>query len=143
MDVLRVRLLTATARAPVRSSAGAVGYDLYADDCVDVPWQGYASVSTGVAVAVPAGCYGRVAPRSGLAVRRGLAVLAGVIDPDYRGDVVVVLANYSAGSGPFRVSRGDRIAQLIIERCETPGVEVVDELPPTDRGVAGFGSTGV
>lgn len=140
---LLVQLLTDTSRQPSRATADAAGYDLHSDEDTDIGWGGHGTVRTGIAVAVPAGCYGRIAPRSGLATRRGIDVLAGVVDADYRGEIVVVLANYNRGQGPFRVKRGDRIAQLIIERCETPEVDVVDELPPTARASAGFGSTGV
>lgn len=139
---MQVKLLTDSALTPRRMSPGAAGYDLYADEDVDVPWGGFATVRTGIAVAVPEGTYGRLAPRSGLAARLGIDVLAGVIDPDYRGEVVVVLANYNSGSGPFRVRLGDRIAQLVLERFVAAEVEVVKELQSTQRASAGFGSTG-
>jgi dUTP pyrophosphatase len=97
-------------------------------------------ISTGIAVAVPEGCYGRIAPRSGLAAKHGIDVLAGVVDRSYRGALLVVLLN--TGSDAVRLDHGERIAQLIIERCETPAVELVEDLDATERGANGFGSSG-
>jgi dUTP pyrophosphatase len=140
-EALCVQLLTPAARAPVRASADAAGYDLFAAAAVVVPPSGgRALVPTDVAVAVPPGTYGRVAPRSGLAVKHGIDVGAGVIDADYRGAVSVVLFNH--GAAPFAVAAGDRVAQLVLSRIATPAVAVVAHLPSTTRGAGGFGSTG-
>ena len=100
-----------------------------------------ALIPTNLAIKVPVDCYGRVAPRSGLAWKHSIDVLAGVIDADYRGDVGVILFNH--GDKDFPVAVGDRVAQLILERiARLPVVEVAD-LDATDRGAGGFGSTGV
>ena len=159
-----VKRLTETAIAPKRGSAQAAGYDLYADQSGTVPSCSYLEkmvgldcnnnavvqkivttgsylVSTGVAVKIPVGYYGRVASRSGLAVKNTIEVGAGVIDSDYRGEVKVLLRNL--GSQQFEFKSGDRIAQLIIEKIETPEVEEVTDLDVTSRGDGGFGSTGV
>ena len=85
--------------------------------------------------------YGRIAPRSGLAYKYGVDILAGVCDSDYRGEIKVIMVNH--GRECFRYSKGDRIAQLIIEKITTPPVEVVEELDSTERGEGGLGSTGV
>ena len=85
--------------------------------------------------------YGRVAPRSGLAYKKGIDVGAGVIDEDYRGEVGVILFNF--GEEDFEVAPGDRIAQLILEKISMVGLKEVDDLDQTDRGAGGFGSTGV
>jgi len=139
---LLVKLLVPEARSPVRGSSGAAGYDLASVVDVVVPARGRALVSTGLAVVVPPGTYGRVAPRSGLAVRHGIDVLAGVIDEDYRGPLTVVLAN--TGESDFVVSAGDRIAQLVLISIRTPEVVIVGgDLGDTQRGASGFGSTGV
>ena len=99
---------------------------------------------TGIAVALPAGTAGLVLPRSGLAANHGIGVVngPGLIDPTYRGEVKVVLINH--GDSPFSAEAGDRIAQLLLVRFESPEVSVVDELPPSgdDRGEGGFGSSG-
>lgn len=136
-----------TARVPVRASAHAAGYDLAAAAAAVVPARGRALISTGLVIAVPEGCYGRIAARSGLASRCGLDVGAGVIDADYRGVVSVLLFNHSDEDRP--VYCGDRIAQLVLEKIATPDVVETDTLVHADgstdtaRGAAGFGSTGV
>ena len=140
---LRVSLLHERAIVPERKTEGSVGYDLCAcEDAVIMTGARRQVVDTGVAVELPPGCYGRVAPRSGLAVNKGVHVGAGVIDPDYRGSIKVLLFNY--GAEPLHVSVGDRIAQLILEKAMTPPVEVVVDGPldATARGANGFGSTG-
>lgn len=137
---LLVKLLTASAQAPCRLSVGAAGYDLFsAHDCA-VPACGRMKVGTGVAVTLPEGTYGRVAPRSSLAYLAGIDVGGGVIDGDYRGEISVIVFNH--GGVSFDIKTGDRIAQLIIERIATPNVVVVDDLAATSRGDRGFGSTG-
>lgn len=158
-----VKRLTPTATLPKRGSAQAAGYDLYADQSGTVPscsynpkYEGYHDhaelighdvsvgkllVSTGIAVKIPEGYYGRVAPRSGLAVKNNIDTGAGVIDSDYRGEVKVLLFNL--GSQLFEFKAGDRIAQLILEKITVPEPEEVNDLDSTDRGVGGFGSTGV
>lgn len=139
-DVLKIKLLGPNAKAPVKSTPGAAGYDMYSSEACVVPANGKALVSTDIAVAIPTNCYGRVAPRSGLASKHSIHVGAGVIDSDYRGDVSVLLFNLS--SEPFAINVGDRIAQLIIERICLPDTVVVDDLDETARGAGGFGSTG-
>lgn len=98
-------------------------------------------VKTDLQVMIPDGCYGRVAPRSGLAVKNFIDVGAGVIDSDYRGNVGVVLFNFSEDD--FIVKKGDRIAQLICEKIEYPELKEETDLESTERGAAGFGSTGI
>lgn len=120
------------AKLPTRGSAQAAGYDLYACEDALIPKGGRAVVQTGIHIALPEGHYGRVAPRSGLAVKHGIDVGAGVVDADYRGLLGVVLFNF--GSDDFQctcakltpVHAGDRIAQLLIEKISTPSVEEVD-----------------
>ena len=138
--ILRFSRLSAAARAPLHGSPGAAGYDLSAAEYALIPVGGRASIATDIAVQLPLGCYGRVAPRSGLALDSGIDVGAGVIDADFRGNIRVLLFNF--GDSPFRVNVGDRIAQLILEVCVSAVVVEVDSLTPTGRGVAGFGSTG-
>ena len=101
-----------------------------------------ALVSTGVALAIPAGYEGQVRPRSGLAMREGLTLLnaPGTIDADYRGTLKLIVINH--GSQPVTIRRGERLAQLVVARVEQATLERVEELPATPRGEGGFGSTG-
>jgi dUTP pyrophosphatase len=137
---LCVKRLTHDAILPTRGSNDAAGYDLYSTDQIIIPPTHRALVGTSIAILMPDGVYGRVAPRSGLAVKHGIQVGAGVIDSDYTGEVRVVLFNH--GDRDFEVKKGDRIAQLILEKCETPDVQEIGVLKETDRGAGGFGSTG-
>ena len=137
---LKVKKLSADAQLPTRGSDGAAGYDLQSiESCVILPGK-RAVVATGLSFELPAGVYGRIAPRSGLAVKHGIQVGAGVVDADYRGEVKVVLFNHD--SNPYLIKSGYRIAQLILERCETPEVEEIFDSSDTVRGQGGFGSTG-
>lgn len=144
MSTIRVKKLRPDAKLPTYGSAAAVGADLYA--CLDAPvtiapgeifW-----VPTGIALEVPEGCAGLVYARSSMGAKRGLAPAnkVGVIDPDYRGEVRVVLLNHS--SMPQILEPGERVAQFVITPVLTPAYESVEELSDTDRGVGGFGSTG-
>ena len=138
---LGIKKLCNDATLPTRGSDGSVGYDLYSSEDAMVPCQaGRALVGTGITVVLPPGVYGRVAPRSGLAVKHCIDVGAGVIDPDYTGEVKVVLFNH--GTEDFEIKKGDRIAQLILERCDTPMIKEIGLLDETLRGDGGFGSTG-
>ena len=135
---LRFKRLHEDATPPARAHRSA-GYDLTTIEAFDLPPGGMHPVKTGLALVVPPGHYGRVAPRSGLAARAGIDVMAGVIDEDYRGDITVLLVNLSRA--PVRIQKGDRVAQLILEKISTPDVDLAPYA--TDRGTGGFGSTGV
>ncbi|KAK3383745.1 dUTPase-like protein [Lasiosphaeria ovina] len=137
---LLIKKLSEAARLPTRGSAFAAGYDLYAARDTTVPARGKALVDTDISMAVPAGTYGRIAPRSGLAAKNFIDTGAGVIDADYRGPVKVLLFNHS--DADFAVAAGDRVAQLVLERIYTPEVLEVAELEASVRGAGGFGSTG-
>ncbi|KZZ86561.1 deoxyuridine 5'-triphosphate nucleotidohydrolase [Ascosphaera apis ARSEF 7405] len=139
--MLQIKKLVAHAKLPTRGSALAAGYDLYAAEDTVIPAKNKGLVSTGLAMSIPVGTYGRVAPRSGLASKHFIDTGAGVVDADYRGEVKVLLFNFS--SDDFKaVSRGDRIAQLILEKIYHPEIQLVDELAESNRGAGGFGSTG-
>jgi dUTP pyrophosphatase len=137
---LGVKKLTYDSIIPTRGSDGAVGYDLYSNMSCVIRASERGLVSTGITIVLPPGVYGRVAPRSGLAVKHGIQVGAGVIDPDYTGEVKVILFNH--GDKDFEVKKGDRIAQLVLEKCETPPIKEINIVEDTDRGSGGFGSTG-
>ena len=139
--MLKVQKLSNNAALPKRSTDGAAGYDLCASQNCTIPAKGKGLVRTGLAISFPAGLYARIAPRSGLALKKFIDVGAGVVDSDYRGEVGVVLFNH--GDQDFEVKMGDRIAQLILEKIDTPKVEEVQALEESVRGSGGFGSTGV
>lgn len=124
-----------------KGSALAAGYDLSSAHAAVVPAHGKQLIKTDLAISTPLDCYGRIAPRSGLALKRHIDVGAGVVDADYRGNVGVVLFNF--GETDLEVVAGDRIAQLILERVHLPSIQEVDDLPVSSRGTDGFGSTGV
>ncbi|XP_062860503.1 deoxyuridine 5'-triphosphate nucleotidohydrolase, mitochondrial isoform X1 [Trichomycterus rosablanca] len=138
--MLKFAKLTENATAPTRGSVKAAGYDLYSAYDYSIPPMDKAVVKTDIQIAVPRGCYGRVAPRSGLAAKHFIDVGAGVVDEDYRGNLGVVLFNF--GKETFKVKKGDRVAQLVCERICYPDLQELETLDETDRGTGGFGSTG-
>ncbi|MEX2531544.1 MAG: dUTP diphosphatase [Gemmatimonadota bacterium] len=127
---------------PSRATEGAAGYDVRAAEAVVLEPGGTQAVSTGLVVELPSGIEAQVRPRSGLALREGVVVpnSPGTIDPDFRGELKVILMNLS--SHPVAIARGDRVAQLVFARFERPTVVETDAVEETDRGVGGFGSTG-
>jgi dUTP pyrophosphatase len=140
--VLKFLKLHPAAKLPSRGSAAAAGLDLFSiEETTLEACGGRATVRTGLSVAIPRGFYGRIAPRSGLAVRHGLDVLAGVIDSDYRGEVLCALVNH--GRETLTLEAGQRVAQLIVEAIITPEPAWADSLDETERGEGGFGSTGL
>ena len=140
-EKMQVKKLVPFAKMPIRVSKHAAGFDLASANDVVVPARGRAVVKTGLAIAIPENTYARIAPRSGLAVKKFIDTGAGVVDYDYRGEVGVVLFNHAEED--FQVNVGDRIAQLILERISMADCIETSELFDTDRGTEGFGSTGI
>jgi dUTP pyrophosphatase len=140
---VRVARLRPDAILPSRAYDGDAGLDLYACEPVRLEPGARASVPTGVAVEIPRGQAGLVLPRSGLAARHGIALVnaPGLIDSGYRGEVRVLLLNTDADEA-IELAAGDRIAQLVLIRVQTPVVEEVAELGRSDRDTRGFGSSG-
>ena len=138
---LQVKKLHPDAILPTRGSEWSAGYDLSSAEAKTIAPGARAVVKTALSIACPAGTYGRIAPRSGLTVKHGIHVGAGVIDADYRGEVGVVLFNL--GEEAFDIQPGDRIAQLVLEQILMVPVEQVQDLDETVRGAGGFGSTGI
>src|SRR5262249_28028694 len=141
---IRIRRLDPDLPLPSRQHAGDAGYDLHAR--VDVtlePGGGRALIATGIAIALPEGCAGFVQPRSGLALRHGVTCLnsPGLSDAGYRDEISVLLVNLDPHE-PFAVRRGDRIAQLVVQKVEAVEWDEVEELDDTPRGLGGWGSTG-
>lgn len=141
MPVLQFKRLNPNAILPTRGTPQSAGLDLYCTDDLLIEPGARASGKTGLSVAIPEGCYGRIAPRSGLAVKYGIDVLAGVIDSDYRGEIICLL--YNTGSASVELPAGSKVCQLIIEQVITPSASWADDLEETARGTAGFGSTGI
>lgn len=137
---LSFKRLDQRAILPSRGSAAAAGLDLFALEDLTILSGERSLARTGLAVAIPEGYYGRLAPRSGLASKHGLDTLAGVIDADYRGEIGCLL--YNAGQETIHLPAGSKICQLIIEKIITPAAVWADEIDETERGSGGFGSTG-
>ncbi|KAH3687869.1 hypothetical protein WICPIJ_001162 [Wickerhamomyces pijperi] len=144
-ETLKIFKRSPLATTPTKGSPLSAGYDLYASAEALIPAKGQGLVSTDLTIICPIGTYGRVAPRSGLAVKNGISTGAGVVDADYRGEVKVVLFNHS--DKDFSVVKGDRIAQLVLEKIVNAEVvelseEELNKEGETERGSGGFGSTG-
>ena len=137
---IKIKKINPDGKVPTRAKSSDAGYDLYST--VDMPITPTARqlVPTGIAIEIPEGYYGRIAPRSGLAVRACFDILAGFVDSGYRNEIKVLMINL--GEGLVSVNKGDRIAQLIIEKCYDVEWEEVNELSDSDRGEGGFGSSG-
>lgn len=136
--MFHVKKLSPNAKLPERKTPGSAGYDLSSIDNYIIPVNQSVLINTGLAFTVPDGTYGQIAPRSGLSCK-GIFVNAGIIDKDYTGHVKVLLFNFS--DKEFEINEGERVAQLIIKKIETPEITEVDELDLTERGEGGFGST--
>ena len=136
---MQVQPLNSNAYFPVDPRVGDVGYDLTSPVDITLSPRLVTKVPLGIAIAVPEGHMGEIKDRSSLALK-GITTLGGVIDPSYRGEVVVILQNL--GDQVYQITAGDRIAQLVLVKVSTPTVEVVDSLESTERGTDGFGSTG-
>lgn len=129
---------------PQYSSSGAAGVDLYAaiDGEMIINPRTTLAIPTGISISIPAGYEAQVRPRSGLALNHSVGIInaPGTIDSDYRGEVMVLLTNFAHRE--YTLKRGDRVAQLVLAKCEKIEWIEVDELPPTDRDGGGFGHSG-
>ncbi|WP_421084633.1 dUTP diphosphatase [Rothia nasimurium] len=141
---IEIKVLDEGIEPPTYAQPGDAGADLRSRVDVTLAPGERVLVPTGVAIALPEGYVGLVHPRSGLAARHGITIVnaPGTVDSGYRGELMVCLLNTDR-EVPFEISRGDRIAQLVIQKFETARFVVVDELDATERGSSGFGSTGV
>ena len=141
---LRVKRLDPEVELPAYAYEGDAGLDLRSDEDVTLAPFERRLIATGLAVAIPDGYAGFVQPRSGLALKSGLSMAntPGLIDAHYRGELKVCAINLDP-TQPIRISRGERIAQLVIQKVPLVHLQEVDELDETDRGVGGFGSSGV
>lgn len=141
---IKIKKLTETATIPTCGTAESAGYDLYGDndDVIQIAPHSTIKIPASIAMAIPSGYFGAIYARSGLATKKGLrpSNCVGVIDADYRGDIIVALHNDT--DELMEVNPHERIAQLIIQKFEPIVFNEVEELDETERGVGGFGSTG-
>ena len=130
-------------KIPIKMYANSAGYDLFAGESVSISKWSRASVNTNIRFEIPKGFYGEIKPRSGLAIRKGLVAFDGTIDSGYIGFVYVIIFNCS--DFDYNVKKGDRIAQIIFRKCHSVSFKYCNEVSfvDTDRGVKGFGSSGV
>lgn len=145
MEKIKVKIEQVNKELPLPSFAtkGSVAVDLYSAETLTVNPKEFRKISTGIKVAVPEGFEGQVRPRSGLAVKHGISLVntPGTLDSDYRGILYVILINH--GPNYFHVKKGDRIAQLVVNKVELFDWEITEKLDETERGEGGFGHTGV
>ena len=143
MSKIEVLMVAQSGLEPTYAHAGDAGLDLKAATDMQIPAHKFVTVPTGVALALPVGYVALVHPRSGLAAKNGITVLnaPGTVDAGYRGEIAVTLINHS--DEDFSISRGDRIAQLVIQEVAHATLVAVEQLPDSARGSSGFGSTGV
>lgn len=148
--IIPIKFLHPEAKLPARANVNDAGYDLKSVEHVTIPRGERRLIKTGISIAIPANYYGRIAPRSGLALKNGIDVMAGVIDSTYRGEIGVILLNTekptqdlnSSDGAPFVVKPGDKIAQIIFEACHTASFVESEQLTETQRADLGFGSSG-
>ena len=137
----KIVLLNSDSRYPTKSHVTDAGYDLFSTEDVSLQPLQRKVVKTGIKLSIPSGFYGRIAPRSGLAVKNGIDILAGVVDSGYTGEIGVVLINTDKFES-VSLPKSSRIAQLIFEKCEDMNFETVLSLDVSERDAGGFGSTG-
>ncbi len=137
-----IKKLDDMAIVPSKNNTSDAGWDLYSLEDKEINRSRRATIATGIAMSIPEGYVGLIWPRSGLAVKQGVAIFAGVIDSGYRGEIKVCLYNASNDSFPLKISAGDRIAQILFQEVPDFSLTVVDSLGTTERGGDGFGSSG-
>ncbi len=137
---IKVKKIREDAKMPSYAHPGDAGMDLYSIESYIIPPHEKKIVQTGISMEIPEGYFGSIRDRSGLAAKYGIHALGGVIDSGYRGEIGVILINL--GKERFEIKKGDKIAQLLIQKIESPKILEVTDLSETSRGVGGFGSTG-
>lgn len=137
---IAIKKLTENATVPTKNNTSDAGWDLYAVEDAVINSGDRTTIATGVAMAIPEGYVGLIWPRSGLAVKSGVDVFAGVIDSGYRGEIKVCL--YNSSKEELKITTGDRIAQILFQEIPSFSLTIVDSLDITERGGDGFGSSG-
>ena len=140
MGFVSYKLLTETAQMPFKSHRTDAGFDLFADETSWIFAKQRTTIKTGISFEMPNNMAGLIWPRSGLSVKKGIDVLAGVVDSGYRGEIMVCL--YNTSDEDVEINRGDRIAQIIFQEVPMISLLLRDELETSQRGSNGFGSTG-
>ena len=145
-NVLQIKLSRSSAtdivKIPLKAYIDSAGYDLFANESIQVLSNSRALISTGLKMQIPNGFYGQISPRSGLALMNGIVAFSGTVDSGYIGIVYVLLFNFS--SKDFLVEKGNRIAQMIFKKCENVSFSIDENLTfDSERGVKGFGSSGL
>ena len=139
LEILQVVKITDKATLPSKAYRNSAGHDLYSAYDYKIPAQGKEKIMTDIRVKVPEGTYGRIAPRSGMAMQNHISIGAGVVDEDYTGNLSIVVFNLS--NSEFDIKAGDSVAQLICEKIAHPTLIEVTSLTQTERGEKGFGSS--
>lgn len=137
---MKIKCLNEDARAPTRGSEHSAGYDLYSSEQLVIAPNDQQLISTGISMEIPIGHFGKIFDRSGFTLTNHTRVAAGVIDADYRGEVKILIQNL--GKNPITIEKHSRIAQMVIMPCYSEPIEIVEQLNESERGAAGFGSTG-
>ena len=145
-NILQIKLSrssssTDVVKKPMKAYINSAGYDLFADESIEVSPNSRALISTGLKMQIPKGFYGQISPRSGIALRNGVVAFSGTVDSGYLGIVYVLLFNFSSEN--FLVEKGNRIAQMIFKKCENVSFSFENLTFDSERGVKGFGSSGL
>ena len=145
-NILQIKLSrssssTDVVKKPMKAYINSAGYDLFADESIEVSPNSRALISTGLKMQIPKGFYGQISPRSGIALRNGVVAFSGTVDSGYLGIVYVLLFNFSSKN--FLVEKGNRIAQMIFKKCENVSFSFENLNFDSERGVKGFGSSGL
>lgn len=141
MNTVKIKQLNADSKIPTRAYEFDAGWDLYANEDALIEPQSRGVIKTGISMSIPSGYVGLIWPRSGLSVKQGADILAGVIDASYRGEVMVCLMN-TDNTFSIKIKKGDRIAQILFQEVPQFNVEAADSLDDTARGEGKFGSSG-
>jgi dUTP pyrophosphatase len=141
VEKIFVERLDQDAKIPTKAYQGDAGFDIYACEDCEIPSSGKMIIKTGLRFAIPEGYAGFIWDKSGLAAKHSLKTMAGVLDSNYRGELKVVLANL--GKEPYKVEKGQKIAQLVIKKVEAPEIVETKIEDETERGGGGFGSSGL
>jgi len=138
---IKIKKINLEAKLPVYANLGDAGMDFFSVEDLILKPNKLAACATGIAMAIPEGFVGLIWDKSGIALKKEIKTMGGVIDSSYRGEVKIILKNLSSQN--YEIKKGDKIAQMLIQKFESPDLEEVNDLDETERGEGGFGSTGI